>query len=217
MTKKTTMKLVFLSVAVLGLALSASAQSSDASPPAPTPAPASGTGLLGQTYAGLTYTYTDIPNTSLNNQGLRFQYNEPVSTGLDALFTYEGDRSARFDSTRNTFEQVGAAAVAYLPEFARAKPFVLFGAGWIWTHAWGVANNSFAGQIGTGVEFRLSSPFVLTPYVTYTDAKVFAGRHRWNYGVKANYWLSDHWGVTATVDRDNHQDTGYGAGVNFRF
>ncbi len=215
MTKKTTMKLVFVSVAALGLALSASAQQSGSSPPASSSL--NGVGLLGQNYTGLTYTYTDIPNTTLNNQGLRFQYNEPVAPGLDALFTYEGDRSARFDSTRNSLEHAEAAAVAYLPEFARAKPYVLFGAGWIWSHTWGMKTDAFAGRIGTGVELQLAAPFVLTPYVNYTDSKVFAGRHRWNYGVKANYWLGSHWGVTAGLDRDNHRDMGYSAGMNFRF
>lgn len=221
MKQKITMKLTLLFIAALGLALTASAQDADSSATAPPATAASATGLghglLGQNYAGFTYTYTDIQHTSLNNQGLGFVYNEPVASGLDAMFTYDGARSARFAGTDNLSQLVLGSAVAYLPGYERVRPFVTIGAGWIWTRTWHVSDSSFAGQLGTGVEFLVAPNLSLRPYVDYTYARVFDARRRWDYGLEANYWLTQHWGVTATLDRDNQRNMSYTAGVNFRF
>lgn len=215
MTKKTTMKLALLSVAALGLALTASAQTDGATGAASTAA--LGPGLLGQTYTGLTYSYTDIQHTSLNNQGLRFVYNEPVAPGLDALFTYQGDRSARFAGTRNTDQMLEVAGVAYMSGYGWAKPYVSAGAGYLWTGTWGMRHDSFEARFGTGVEFLVARNFELTPYVNYTAARALMKDHRWNYGVSSNYWLTRHWGVSAALDRDNLRNMAYSVGVNFRF
>ncbi len=227
MTQKITMKSVLFVLATLGLAVGARAQSAATNAPASPPASSASTaptepgdisrGLLGQTYAGFTYTYTDIRHTSINSQGLRFEYNMPLNVGFDAKFTYDGARSEPFAGTRNTSQLLEASAIAFMPQYSGIKPFIEVGGGWLWTRTAGDTDSSFAGRLGTGAEFQLTPAFVLRPYLDYTHSGVLESDHRWNYGVKANYWVMDQWGVSAGLDRDNHQNMGYSAGMNFRF
>ena len=220
MTQKITIKSLLLVAAALGLAVSVQAQSASTGAPAAAPPaqPAEiSRGLLGQTYSGLTYTYTDIRHTSINDQGLRLEYNLPLNVGFDAKFTYDGARSEPFAGTRNSSQLLEASAVAFTPQFGWIKPYFKVGGGWRWSRTAGDGDSSFALRLGTGGEFQLTPALVLTPYVDYTHATVLDSDHRWNYGVKANYWILDQWGLSAGLDRDNHQNMGYSAGMNFRY
>jgi hypothetical protein len=220
MTQKITMKSLLLVTAVFGLAVAARAQSAPTAArtaSAPSPAVDTGRGLLGQTYSGLTYTYTDIRHTSINGQGLRFEYNLPLNVGFDAKFTYDGARSEPFAGMRNSSQLLEASAIAFAPQLDWIKPYIEVGGGWLWTKTLGDRDSSFAARLGAGAEFQVTPVLVLTPYATYTHASVLESDHLWNYGVKANYWILEHWGVSAGLDRDNHQNLGYSAGMNYRF
>jgi len=220
MTQKTNLKFVLLAVAALGLAATAPAQSTGAAAPAPAAAPGTGTGLLGQTYSGLSYGYTDLAGTSLNQQSLRFEYNQPLNTGFDLKLGYTGAHTSLFAGTnRDSQQSFDANAIAFIPETNWGRPYLSVGAGWLWTKDAGVRDNSFLYRFETGVEYQVTSELAVTPWVAYVDAPSLTGpvRNRWNYGVKANYWLTHSWGLEAGLGRDNKTDMTYSAGVNFRF
>ena len=46
-------------------------------------------GLLGQTYAGLDYSYIDFHHSPTNADAFGFQYNQSLNAGLDGLLTYD--------------------------------------------------------------------------------------------------------------------------------
>jgi opacity protein-like surface antigen len=220
MNQKSNLKILLLAAAALSLAATAPAQSTGASPPAPAAAanPGTGTGLLGQTYTSLGYGYTDLTGTTVHQQGLRFEYNQPLNTGFDLKLGYSGARTSEFLGTqRNSQQSVDAAAVAFIPETNWGRPYLEVGAGWIWTKNAGVRDNSFLYHLETGVEYQVTTDLSLTPWVAYIDAPSIPVNNRWNYGIKTNYWLTQSWGVGVSLGRDNKRDMTYGAGVNFRF
>jgi len=53
--------------------------------------------------------------------------------------------------------------------------------------------------------------------VSFTDTTSLHTDNRWAYGVKANYWITRQWGLTAGVMRDNRVNTTYSLGTNYRF
>jgi hypothetical protein len=216
MIQKTTMKTLLIAAAALGLTAAAHAQNTGAG--APPPAADTGRGLLGQTYVSLGYGYTDLTGTTVNLQGLRFEYNQPLNTGFDLKLGYTDGRTSRYNGDlRSTQQSFDASAVAFVPQTNWGRPYFEVGGGWLWTKNAGVRDNSFLYHLETGVEYQLTPALALTPYVTYVDAPSVAVNNHWNYGIKANYWLSDQWGVSGALGRDNRRDTTYSAGVNFRF
>jgi hypothetical protein len=216
MIQKITMKTLLIAVAALGLTGAAFAQNTGVS--VPTPAPEARRGLLGQTYVSLGYGYTDLTSTTVNVQGLRFEYNQPLNTGFDLKLGYTSGRSSLFaGDLRSTQQSFDASAIAFIPETNWGRPYFEVGAGWLWTKDAGVKDNSFLYHLETGVEYQLTSALSLTPYFGYVDAPSIEVNNHWNYGVKANYWLNDQWGVSAGLGRDNQRDMTYSAGVNFRF
>ena len=216
MTQKTTIRTLLLAItAVLGLAAAAHAQTAGASIPAP--APDTGKGLLGQTYGNLGYSYMDLHDTSVDLQALRFEYNQPLNTGFDLNLGYTNAWSSRFSGARNTQQSFDANAVAFVPGLSWGRPYIGVGAGWIWTKNSGVKDNSFLYQGETGVEFQATAELSITPFVKYVDATSVDISNKWSYGVKANYWVTNQWGLSASLARDNMVNTTYAAGVTFRF
>jgi len=220
MNQKITMKSLLLAAAVLSLAAVAPAQSTGASTPAPAAGPGTGTGLLGQTYTSLGYGYTDLTGTTVNQQNLRFEYNQPLNTGFDLKLGYTGARTSEFAGTqRNSQQSFDANAIAFVPETNWGRPYFQVGAGWLWAKDGGARDNSFLYHLETGVEYQVTTAFSVTPWVAYVDTPSLhlpADNH-WNYGLKTNYWLTRSWGVGVDLARDNKRNTTYGAGVNFRF
>jgi hypothetical protein len=202
-------------LAALGLTGAASAQSTGAGQPAP--AVEIGKGLLGQTYAGVAYGYTDLNDSSVNLQGLSFTWNQPVNRGFDVSLNLGDAWSSRFAGTRTRQQTIGASAIAFMPDQAWGRPFFSVGAGWLWTKTAGFSNNSFLYDFETGVEFQATRELSLTPFVSYTDATSLHVNNKWGYGVKANYWVNDQWGVIGGLGRDNKSNMNYSAGVVFRF
>ena len=216
MTQKTIIRTLLLAtVAALGLTVAASAQSTGAGPSAPVAE--TGKGLLGQTYAGVAYGYTDLNNTSVSLQGLSFTYNQPVNKGFDVSLDLGDAWSSKFAGTRTRQQTFGGSAIAFMPDQAWGRPFFSIGAGWFWTKTAGVSDNSFLYDFETGVEFQATRELSLTPFVNYTETTSLHVNNKWSYGVKANYWVNDQWGVVGGLGRDNIANMSYSAGVVFRF
>lgn len=216
MTKKITTEItrkIILLAAALGLASSALAQGTGTSDSAAE----TGKGLLGQSYVNLGYTYTDLHQSSVNYQGLNFDYNQPLNTGFDLNLNLGDARSSTYFGSRGRQQTIGASAVAFTPGLSWGRPFISVSGGWIWTKYAGVSDNSFLYGLQTGVEFQATKELSITPYVGYTDATAMRIDNKWGYGVKANYWLTSQWGVTAGIGRDNQVNTSYSIGTTFRF
>ncbi len=135
MTQKITMKNLLFALAALGLAAPVSAQTAadSASPPTPTaaapaPGPGSGRGLLGQAYTSLGYSYDDLAHSSVSLQGLRFEYNQPVTPGFDLKLGYTGARTSEFAGARDQQQSFDASAIAFIPETNWGRPYVDAGA-----------------------------------------------------------------------------------------
>ena len=208
MTKKITIRTLILAVvAVFGFAASSSAQSTGA-----------GQGLLGQSYVGLDCGYTDLHRSSIADlQGLNFQYNQPLNTGFDLNIGLSNSWSSQFLGTRECQKTVDASTIAFIPDLTWGRPFIGVGAGWTWTKMSGDRDNSFLYKIDTGVEFQVTKALSVTPVVSFTDTTSFHTDNRWAYGVKANYWITSQWGLTAGVMRDNMVNTTYSVGTTLRF
>lgn len=214
MNQKITTRILLLAAA-LGLAGSTFAQGTAAS--APASAAETGKGLLGQSYVNLGYSYTDLHQSSVNYQGLNFEYNQPLNTGFDLNLNLSDARSSQFFGTRVRQQSIGASAVAFTPGLSWGRPYIGVGAGWIWTKAAGVSDNSFLYGLQTGVEFQATKELSVTPYVSYTDASSLHINNKWGYGVKANYWITDQWGLTGGIGRDNKLNMSYSIGTTFRY
>jgi opacity protein-like surface antigen len=217
MTKKITIRTLLLAaVAASGFAVSSFAQSTVASVPAPTAD--TGKGLLGQSYVGLDYGYTQLHSSSVANiQGFNFEYNQPLSTGFDFNLGLGDAWSSQFGGTRARQQSVAGHAIAFIPDLSWGRPFIGVGAGWIWAKAAGERDNSFLYTADTGVEFQVTRALSITPVVSFTDASSLHVNNKWGYGVKANYWVTDQWGVSAGIGRDNMVNTTFSVGTTFRF
>jgi len=199
-------RIILTATAVLGLALTALAGDETMAAPR-------GTGLLGETYAGLTYRYIDLDGTSSHADDYHFDYNAPIQTGLDTLLGYDWT-----DATASTRQQSFLAGLrAYSPDFSWGKPFVDASAGYTWERTAGARNNSFLWQVSAGAEFQVARTVSVTPFVKYSDAPSLASNGKWDYGAKANYWVDRQWSVTVGLDRDDDSNTGFMVGTNFRF
>ncbi len=207
MKQKIIIKSLLFAAMTLGLAAAARADD-------PRPVPVSGTmGLLGQTYAGLTYSYVDLNNTSAHADDYHFDINQTLNTGLDGVFSYDLTRNG--STTRQ--QAITAALRAFSTAYSWGKPYVEAGGGYAWEKVAGTRDNSFIWDAAVGAEFQLAPAFTLTPFVKYQGTPSLTQREKWDFGVKANYWVTSQWAVTAGLDRDNHQNTGFTVGTNFRF
>jgi opacity protein-like surface antigen len=222
MNKKSILKSLLISaVTAAGLATSAFAGGNEpntpAAAPAPTAAPSSGTpGLLGQTYAGLTYSYVHLNAAPVNADSYGFEYNQPLNPGFDAVFNYDWTQSGFLAGSRTREQQLAAALRAFTAQ-GWGTPYIEAGAGYDWVKFAGVKDNSFVWIAGTGVEIQAVPALTITPFVRYEQANGHADNHELNYGVKANYWLSRQVALTGAVSRNDSQDMTYRFGVNIRF
>jgi hypothetical protein len=215
--KKQTNSLKTLAVALaasLGLAASAVAEVPLEAPPVPS---SGSMGLLGQTYATLTYSYTDLDDTSVHADTFSASVNQNLHSGLDAILSYDYSDTGTFGGSRLRGQGVGFALRAFSTSYSWGKPYVEAGAGWAWTRYAGTHDDSFAWEAAVGVELQVTPVVTVTPFVQYADAPDLAGDGTWDFGVKANYWVDSRWAVTAGIDRDDDQNTSFTVGTNFRF
>jgi len=182
------------------------------------PVPVSGSmGLLGQTYASLTYTHFNLNDSPANADDLSFQINQSLGAGLDGLLTYEWNQAGVVAGSRRNQQTFGGALRAFSTGLPWGRPYAEAGVGYAWTKFEGTHDNSFVWEIATGVEFQAAPAVSVTPYVEYQDARDLAGGGTWNFGVKANYWIDSQWAVTVGLNRDDQHNTGFTVGTNFRF
>jgi hypothetical protein len=203
-------RIILTAAAVLSLTLTAFAGGDETTPAGPAPGR---TGLLGETYAGLSYRYVDLNGTSGHADDYRFDYNAPIKTGLDGLLSYDWTDTG----SANRQQSLLAGLRAFCPDLAWGRPFVEAGAGYAWEKTAGAKDNSFLWQVGAGAEFQVAPAVSVTPFVKYADAPSLTSKGRWDYGVKANYWVDRQWSVTVGLDRDDDSNTGFMVGTNFRF
>lgn len=203
--------LLIAGATLLGLAATSRAQDA---------VPAAGKlGLLGQTYAGVDYSFIDLHNSPTNADALGFQFNQPLNAGLDSLLTYNWSQTGRVLGERAHQQEIGAGLRAFSIGYAWGKPYFEAGAGWTWYKYAGTHDNSFVWHGAIGVEFQVAPKLTVTPYVKYEDAPGLdvGDKDTWNFGVKANYWVNSQWAVTGGINYDDDHDTTYTIGANYRF
>lgn len=220
MKQKIILKSLLLSVmAATGLATSAFAGGDDPNAPAPAAAAAPVapvSGLLGQTYAGLTYSYDRLNASPVNADTYGFEYNQPLNPGFDAVFNYDWTQSGALAGERAREQQLAATLRAFTTR-SWGRPYVEAGLGYDWMKFAGAKDHSFLWIAGAGVEFQPLAELTVTPFVRYEQANGYADNHEVSYGVKANYWLTKQWALTGAVSRNDSQDMTYKLGVNVRF
>ncbi len=209
--------LILTAAATLGLALTASAQSATASVPESAPTPY--WGLLGTSYTGVAFNYTQLDAGAPSAlRGAELTFNQPLSAGLDLNLGYDWGRASA-GSVRLTDQDLNLGATAFT-KLDWGRPYVQALAGWEWRRGAGVSDSSFAYTLGTGVEFQVAQPFLLTPYVNFVRATGF-NRSEFDLGVKGTYRLTKEWSLTAGLqydavrhDKDAKEFT---LGVNYQY
>jgi opacity protein-like surface antigen len=219
MKQKTKLKFLILTAAAsLGLALSAAAQSATASVPESAPMPY--WGLLGTSYTGVAFNYTQLDAGAPSAmRGADLTFNQPLSAGFDLNLGYDWGRAST-GTARLTDQDLNLGLTAFT-KLDWGRPYVQALAGWEWRRGSGFADdNSFAYTLGTGVEFQVAQPFVITPYINFVRATGF-NRSEFDLGVKGTYRLTKEWSLTAGVqydavrrDKDAKEFT---LGVNYQY
>lgn len=204
--------LCLLTVASLGLAAPAFAGGDDPGVPAPVVRPVTQS-LLGQEYASLTYRYLDLDGAAGHADNYRFDFNEPLKLGLDGLLGFDWTDA----SDANRAFSLTTGLRAYSENFAWGKPYAEGGVGYTWAKTAGVKDDSFLWRLEAGAEFQAAPAVTVTPFVRYEDAPSLSRSGRWDFGVRASYWVDRQWAVTVGLDRDDDQNTGFMVGTNFRF
>jgi hypothetical protein len=211
-TSRKMKSLILTSALALGLGGAARADDSATFTPV-----ASSQGLLGQAYATLTYDYVDLDGPRTHADSYTFSSNQPLASGLDGVLGYNFTQSGGGSSFRANQNTLSGALRAFSTAYYWGKPYVEAGVGYTWVRASGTKDNSFVWEAAAGVELQVAPRTTVTPFVQYTEAPDLAGGNKWNYGAKANYWIDSQWAVTAGLARDNHQNTAFTVGTNFRY
>ena len=206
--------LILSAAASLGLAPNARAQSTMATPPVETPA---GLGLLGQTYAGLAYSYVHLDTSPVSADRYSFEYNQPLNAGFDAVFNYDRTQDGLLAGDRGYGQSFDAALRAFSTAYTWGKPYVEAGIGYDRTKYSGHRDDSFAWIAGAGIEFQATAALSVTPYIRYTRTDGLPDHNTADYGVKANYWLTKQWAVTGGISLDDSRNLSYKLGVNVHF
>jgi len=215
MNQKTNHKILLLVAAVsLGLAVSARAADKAA---ASAPSSDNDLGLLGQTYGGLTFSDVNLHHSPVNADRYGFEYNRPLNTGFDANFTFDRTQADLRAGDRAYTQALDASLRSFSTSQRWGKPYVEAGIGYAWEKAGGVMDHSFAWIAGAGIEFQTTNALTVTPFVRGVRNVGFADRDTFEYGVKANYWVTRKWAVAAAIDRNDRQDMAYQVGFNTRF
>ncbi len=197
----------------LGLASAATAQTVTATETAPV---TRSSGLLGQTYASASLGYVDLDNTNVSARSYSLGLNQYVRDGVDSFLDYNYTRSERLAGTRLTQHDLLVGARAYT-NYSGVKPYAEAGVGWVWQKAGGVSDNSFAWAAGVGAEFTVAPATTVTPFLRYSDISSGGDNDQWEYGVKANHWLTEKVALQGSISRDDDRNMFYRFGVNVRY
>jgi hypothetical protein len=212
MKMNTNHRFLLAAATACGLALTAFAGGDEPNQPARASAPVTLTpGLLGESYAGLSYRYINLDGAASHADAYRVEFNESLKTGYDGQLSLDwADAAASSWSVRTGLR-------AYCPELAWGKPYAEAGVGYIREKVAGVKDDSFLWSMAVGAEFRAATAVTVTPFVRYDGAPSLNRGGRWDFGVKANYWVDRQWSVTVGIDRDDDRNTGFMVGTNFRY
>ncbi len=222
MNLKITLKSRLL-LAALAFGLSASARAGEGPTAATTTAegpmaPALSLGLLGQTYAGLTYSHINLDGAPVNADSYGLEYNWALNPGFDAVFNYDWAQSGLVAGERAREQTLTAALREFITTQRWGKPYVEAGIGYDWAKKFaGVKDRSFVWLVAAGVEFQAAPALTITPFVRYTRTDGYDDEDTVNYGVKANYWVTRQWAVTGGIDRSDDHDMTYKLGLNVSF
>ncbi|MDB6169647.1 MAG: hypothetical protein JWM88_2511 [Verrucomicrobia bacterium] len=202
----------------LGLALSAGAQTSDVAVSSATIDPAS-LGLLGSSYSAFNLRYTDIDGGSPTAmRGVGLQLNQAWRPGIDFQVNYDWGR-ATAGPIRVTYQDLNTGVTVF-SKLDWGKPFVQALAGWEWRRGLPALGNSFAYNLGTGVELQLSPRFALTPSMSFVRA-TGVNRSEVDYALKGTYRVNRQWSVSAAAQYDSvyHKADAkvYTLGVNYHY
>jgi len=172
-------------------------------------------GLLGESYAGLTYDWIKLDSLPVDASGFTFEANHPLKEDFDLNFQYSYWRTESIAGFRATV-QFGGLGVRFHSAKGSARPYFGAAAGWANAKAGTFSDSAFAWQAEAGVEFQAGDNFTITPTVNYQDASdIFDGTT--NYGVKANYWFNDKFGLRAGIMADDDSNVTYSIGFNVHF
>lgn len=174
-------------------------------------------GLLGETYAGLTYSYLNLDSSPSHADGFGFQYSQPLNPGLDGVLTYDWVQSGLVAGSRLNQQTIGGAVRAFTYARRWGKPYVEAGVGYSWIKFAGAKDNSLVWGIAVGSEFQIAPAFAVTPFLQFQDAPDLAGGSTWNLGVKANYWIDRQWAFSGGLTVDDDHNATFTIGTNFRF
>jgi len=216
MKNHTSLKLLALASA---LVLGTAAARADSTLPADNAAGAAteNLGLLGQSYTSLSYSYTNLDNSSVHGDSYNFEFNQPLSFGFDGFLGYSYSQSSVFGGSRLKSNIVDAGLRAFSTRYNWGKPYVEAGVGYSWNRYAGAKDNAFMWEVGAGVEFQVAPKATVTPYIQYVDVPEIDSGHGWNFGVKGNYWVTSRWAATLGAELDDDHNSTFTIGTNFRF
>lgn len=200
-----------LIAAACGLTLATGANAAETAPVS------ENVGLLGKTYAGLSYSFTNLEGTAVGIDNYAFEYNHSLRAGLDANFGFNYAQSGTMNGLRMRERAFGGSLRAFSAQ-SWGKPYVEAGLGSTHVTYAGMKENSFTWAVAVGSEFRIFPSMTATPYVKYSDAPdIVAAEGTWDYGVKANYWVTSRFSVVGDISRDDDKNMTYALGFNCRF
>jgi len=203
-------KTMFLASA-LAFGLGVAARADDSTPVT------SNLSLLGQVYGTVTYDYVDLDGGSTHADSYTLSSNQPLAFGLDGILGYNFTQWGAGGGGRVNQNTLSGAIRAFSTAYNWGKPYAEAGVGYTWVRAPGAKDNSFVWEVAVGAELQVAPRATVTPFVQYTDAPDLAGGNKWNFGVKGNYWIDSQWAITAGLARDDHQNTSFTVGTNFRY
>ncbi len=202
-----------ISALALGLVAGVSAQENPAS------ALTKGGGLLGESYAGFTYDWLKLDNSPVDASGFTLEVNHPLRGSWDLNFQYSYWRTESFAGIRGTVQVGGLGVRFHSAKNSSVRPYIGAGAGWASAKAGGISDSAFAWQAEVGVEFQAGNKLTVTPVINYQDTGDIFGSSggTTNYGVKANYWLNEKFGLRAGIMGDDDSNVTYSIGFNLHF
>jgi hypothetical protein len=178
-----------------------------------------GGGLLGESYAGLTYDWIKLDNSPVDASGFTFELNHPLQEAWDVNFQYSYWRTDSLFGTRATVQFGGLGVRFHSAKSSSVRPYIGGAVGWASAKGGGLSDSAFAWQAEVGAEFQAGDKLTITPVINYQDTGDILGASggTTNYGVKANYWFNDKFGLRAGIMADDDSNVTYSIGFNLHF
>ena len=177
----------------------------------------SNSGLLGTNYFGATYAWHNLSDSPVDAYGFAFECNWVVRANLDFSLNYDWLQTDEFFGLRARQQTVLVGLRSFTAE-GKTRYYFEAAAGWAWADVGGMlSDDSSVYRLGIGAEFTLTPSTTVTPFIFYQSYGSSGSSGTFNYGLKANAWVSRHWALTASLSADDNRNTAYALGVNFHF